>query len=267
MSNWSIACWEGELMDRVNFFGIHVEDTTLEDISKDLENALLNKKKTIVFTPNTEIVMMAKKNENLVRLINSADHVIPDGIGLIYGAKIKGIDLKERVTGYDTSIKLLEIANEHGLGLYLLGGKDGVSKDAFENILKKYPNIRLCGYHHGYFSGSHTGNDNSLEEKEVIEDINRSKPDIVFVGFGFPKQEIWIDKNKDKIDATVMIGNGGVIDVLSGRVNRAPDVFIKLNLEWFYRLIKNPSRIKRQIYLPMFLIEVIFDKNAINELN
>jgi N-acetylmannosaminyltransferase (EC 2.4.1.187) len=101
----------------------------------------------------------------------------------------------------------------------------------------------------------------------VIEDINRSKPDIIFVGFGFPKQELWIDKNKDKINATVMIGNGGVIDVLSGRVNRAPDIFIKLNLEWFYRLIKNPSRIKRQIYLPMFLIKVIFDKNAINQLN
>jgi len=254
-------------MNKVDIFGIQVENTTLDEVLEDLEDALLNKRKTIVFTPNTEIVMMAKKDEKLKKLINTANHVIPDGIGLIYGAKIKGITLKQRVTGYDTSIRLLEIANKYGLGLYLLGGKDGVSKDAFVNILKKYPNIRLSGYHHGYFNGAHTGDENSLEEIKIIEDINRSNPDILFVGFGFPKQEIWIDKNKEKLNTTILIGNGGVIDVLSGRVNRAPDIFIKLNLEWLYRLIKNPSRIKRQVYLPLFLIQVILDKNSICELN
>ncbi|MBC7088159.1 MAG: WecB/TagA/CpsF family glycosyltransferase [Tissierellales bacterium] len=254
-------------MNKVDIFGIQVENTTLDEVIEDLEDALLNKRKTIVFTPNTEIVMMAKKDEKLKKLINTANHVIPDGIGLIYGAKIKGITLKQRVTGYDTSIRLLEIANKYGLGLYLLGGKDGVSKDAFANILKKYPNIRLSGYHHGYFNGAHTGDENSLEEIKIIEDINRSNPDILFVGFGFPKQEIWIDKNKEKLNTTILIGNGGVIDVLSGRVNRAPDIFIKLNLEWLYRLIKNPSRIKRQVYLPLFLIQVILDKNSICELN
>ena len=250
-------------MDMVKIFGVNICSTTLDETVNLLETYLKENKLRTIYTPNTEIVMAAKKDEELRDLINKGDLILADGIGLIYGSKIKKKPLKERVTGFDTSIKLLEIANTNSYSLYLLGGKDGIAKVAADNIMGKYPNINVVGYHHGYFKGSHLGLKNEPEEKAIIDEINKLNPDIIFVGFGFPKQEIWIDSNKDIITGKVIIGNGGVMDILSGNSKRAPDIFIKLGLEWLYRLFQDPSRIKRQIVLPKFLLEVIFDRNAV----
>ncbi|MDD2447406.1 MAG: WecB/TagA/CpsF family glycosyltransferase [Tissierellia bacterium] len=250
-------------MDMVKIFGVNICNTTLDETVNLLETYLKENKLRTIYTPNTEIVMAAKKDEELRDLINKGDLILADGIGLIYGSKIKKKPLKERVTGFDTSIKLLEIANTNSYSLYLLGGKDGIAKVAADNIMGKYPNINVVGYHHGYFKGSHLGLKNEPEEKAIIDEINKLNPDIIFVGFGFPKQEIWIDSNKDIITGKVIIGNGGVMDILSGNSKRAPDIFIKLGLEWLYRLFQDPSRIKRQIVLPKFLLEVIFDRNAV----
>lgn len=250
-------------MDSIKIFGVKILNTTLDDIVKVLEENLKGDKLKTIYTPNTEIVMAAKDDKKLRDLINEGDIVIPDGIGLIYASRIKKKPLKERVTGFDTSIKLLEIANKNGYSLYLLGGKEGVAKTAAENISKNYPNIKISGFHHGYFKGSHLGIENQAEEKEIIYEINKLNPDIIFVGLGFPKQELWIHANKDKIKARVIIGNGGVMDILSGNSKRAPEIYQKLGLEWLYRLIKEPSRIKRQLVLPKFMLKVIFTKNVI----
>ncbi len=99
---------------------------------------------------------------------------------------------------------------------------------------------------------------------ELIDEINSVKPDIIFVGLGFPRQEIWIDANRDKLNGKVIIGNGGVMDILSGNAKRAPEIYQKLGLEWLYRLIKEPSRIKRQIALPKFMLHVLFNKDVVN---
>lgn len=242
-------------MDSRKIYGINIDNTTLEEARKKVEEYLRQDKLRIIATPNTEIVMAAKDNPRLKSIINEADLVIPDGIGLIYASKIKKKPLKERVTGFDLSIKLLEIGNRNGYSIYLLGGKDGVAKVAGENIKRNYPNINLLGSHNGYFD--------SDEELKIIEEINSKKPDIIFVGLGFPKQDIWINENKDRIKGKVIIGNGGVIDILAGNSKRAPKIFQRLGLEWLYRLIQNPSRIKRQLVLPKFILEVIFKKNII----
>lgn len=107
------------------------------------------------------------------------------------------------------------------------------------------------------------GVDNSEEEKNIIDEINSKNVNIIFVGLGFPKQEIWIDKNFHKIKANIIIGNGGVLDILAGQAKRAPKIFIKLNLEWFYRLITNPSRFKRQLAIPKFLVSILLDKKSV----
>lgn len=250
-------------METIEIFGISIDNTTLEEATRTIESYLKSDKLNIIYTPNTEIVMIAKDDNNLKELLNKGDLITADGIGLIYGSRIKKKPLKERVTGFDMSINMLKLANENNYSLYLLGGKDGVAKDAAENIKKDYPNIKIAGYHHGYFKGSHTGDLNSIDEKNIIDDINNKRPDIIFVGLGFPKQEIWIDSNKTKIKAKVIIGNGGVMDILSGNAERAPEIYQKLGLEWFYRLIKDPSRIKRQILLPKFMLNVIFKKDII----
>lgn len=250
-------------MDSIKIYGVNIHNTSLDEASKIMEEYLKGDELRVISTPNTEIVMEAKKDDKLKAIINRADLIVPDGIGLIYASKIKKKPLQERVTGFDLSIKLLEIGNENGYRIYLLGGKEGVAKKAAQHIKEKYPNIEIAGFHNGYFKGSHTGHKDSHEELKLIEDINSNKADIIFVGLGFPKQEIWIDENRDKMNAKVIIGNGGVMDILSGNSKRAPEIYQRLGLEWLYRLIQNPSRLKRQLVLPKFLLEAIFNKDII----
>ncbi len=250
-------------MHKVKIFGVEIDNVSFDEATEILEGFLTSDRLNTICTPNTEIVMAAKDNPSLKDLINQNDLIIPDGIGLIYGSKIRNKPLKERVTGFDLSVKMLEMADEKGYSLFLLGGKKGVAKKASENIVSEYPNIRIAGYHHGYFKGSHIGHDNHQEEKKIVEMINESKTDIIFVGLGFPKQEIWIAKNKERIHGKVIIGNGGTMDILAGVSKRAPEIFQRLGLEWFYRLIREPTRIKRQLAIPKFVLSVLLDKEAI----
>lgn len=252
--------------ERVDIFGVEIHNTSLNKLIQDLKEHLKEDKGISIFTPNTEIVMQAKKSDTEKKILNSATYIIPDGIGLIYGARLRGIELKERVTGYDTSMALLDIANQNGYGLYLLGGKEGVAEKAVESLKITHPGIRITGCHHGYFEGSHLGKELSPEEEQIIDDIKSNNTDILFVGFGFPRQERWINDNIDETGVKVAIGNGGVIDILAGDAKRAPDIYIKLGLEWLYRLLKDPSRIKRQIVLPLFIIQVLLNKKSIRKI-
>lgn len=250
-------------MEKVSIFGVNIFNIDFNEATEIVKNFLKEDKIHKIYTPNTEIVMEARDNEEIRAIINSGDLIIADGIGLIYGSRMKKKPLKERVTGFDISMELIDIANKEGYSLYLLGAKPGVAKRAAENLKKDYPNLNVVGHHDGYFKGTHIGMKNHEEEIQVIEEINSLKPDIIFLGLGFPKQELWINEYANKLNSKLIIGNGGVIDIISGDMKRAPDIFIKLNLEWFYRLITNPSRIARQMAIPKFLISVMLDKNAV----
>lgn len=250
-------------MESIKIFGVKINNISFNEAVEEIEKYLKGNNLKVIYTPNPEIVMGAKDDEDLKALLNNGDMITADGIGLIYASKIKGKPLKERVTGYDLSLKLLEIGNNNSYNIYLLGGKEGIAKKAGENIKNDYPNINVVGYHKGFFKGSHNGYENHNEEKKIIDEINLTNPDIIFVGLGFPNQELWINANKEKIKGKVIIGNGGVMDILSGSINPAPDIFRKIGLEWLYRLIREPSRIKRQIVIPKFMLKVIFSKNVI----
>lgn len=250
-------------MEKVSIFGVNIFNIDFNEAIEIIRGFLKEDKIHAIVTPNTEIAIDARDNSELRDIINEQELVIPDGIGLIYGSKLRGKPLKERVTGYDVSIKLLDICEEEGYSLYLLGTKPETVKKAYENLKANRPKLNLVGYHNGYFKGAHLGLAGHEEEIEVLNDINAKKPDIIFLGLGYPKQELWIKANKDKLDSKLIIGNGGVIDILAGEVKRAPDIFIKLNLEWFYRLISDPSRIKRQLAIPKFLLKVLTDKDAV----
>ena len=133
-------------MDSIKIFGTRVDKVSLDEAVNIVDEFLKKEGAKTIYTPNTEIIMEAREDENLKKILNNGDLIIPDGIGLIYASKIKKKPLKGRVTGFDLSMKMLEIANENGYSLFLLGGKEGVSKEAGENILKKYPNIKIAGY-------------------------------------------------------------------------------------------------------------------------
>lgn len=205
-----------------------------------------------VFTPNSEMVMAAGKDKEFESILNSADILTADGIGIIYASKILGRPIRERAAGYDISLKVIEQMAQNGKTLYLFGAAPSVAETAKSNLENKFPGIKIVGTHDGYFDAE--------EEKKIIEDINEKKPDIIFVCLGAPKQEKWIFANKDKLNTKVAMGLGGCLDVYAGNVKRAPDIYIKLGLEWFYRLMKEPKRFFRMLALPKFMIKVIWHK-------
>lgn len=248
------------MRETVKIFGVAIDKLTKAEVLEKIKLFLKQDYPHTIYTPNTEIVMECRENSKLKAILNRGDIVIPDGIGLIYASKIKKKGLNERITGCDVSLDILDIANQEGYSLYLLGGEPGVSEEACEKIIKKYPNIDVVGTSDGFFRGTHIGLAGDREEQAVIEKINSLKADILFVGLGAPKQELWIDENKDKLNCKLIIGNGGTIDILSERVKRAPEIYQKLGLEWLYRLLKDPKRIKRQMVIPLFILMILFSK-------
>ncbi len=250
-------------MKKIDIMGTRINNVTMDEAVNICEKKVKNGEQFVIYTPNTEFIMMAKNDEEFKELLNKSDLNIPDGIGLIYAAKIKKHPLKEKVAGYDLTVNLIKLANEKGFKIYFVGGKPGVAEIAAQNIKKDFPNVKIVGVSDGYFKGTHLGMQGHEEEKRLIADINDKAPDMLFVGFGAKKQEQWIEYNKNLINAKIIVGNGGTFDGLAGEVKRAPDIYIKLGLEWFYRLMKEPKRIKRQILLPQFMLKVIFSGNDI----
>jgi N-acetylglucosaminyldiphosphoundecaprenol N-acetyl-beta-D-mannosaminyltransferase len=206
----------------------------------------------IIVTPNTEIVMEAQKDPTLLKVIEDADLVIPDGIGLIYASKIQGTGLTERVTGVDLMLKVLEYCHLHHKRIFLLGGKPGVAEKAGENIVTRFSNVKIAGVRDGYFKIE--------DDPSIIEEINTSGADILFTALGAPKQEKWMDQYRNALNVKVAMGVGGSVDIWAGTVERAPEIYQKLGLEWFYRLMKEPWRYKRMMVLPKFMIKVLLSR-------
>lgn len=204
--------------------------------------------KCFIVTANPEIVMETVENPAYKKVVQAADYVVPDGIGVVIASRMYGKPLTERIAGVELMEDLLEYANEKGLSCYFLGGKAETNQLAVENITRKYPQLVVAGSHHGYFD---------LDDENVTAEVVSSEPDIVFAALGFPKQEFWIGENINSFSKGVFIGVGGSIDIFAGTVNRAPDFWIKLNLEWFYRLLKQPLRWKRMLKVFEFLFYAV----------
>lgn len=253
------------MKENIRIFGVKIDKLTLKETVKQVKKYLEEDLTRTIYTPNTEIVMEARKDEELKSILNQGDIVIPDGIGLVYASRIKKKPLPERVTGFDLSLELINLSDKFGYSLFFLGGEEGIANEAKIKVEENYPNVKIVGTNNGYFKGAHIGYSGHEEEKEVIRKINDANTDILFVGFGAPKQEKWIQQNKDKLNCKIIIGNGGTVDVLAGKVKRAPEIYQKLGLEWLYRLIKDPKRIKRQISLPLFILAVLFSKEKVVE--
>lgn len=247
----------------VKILGVRINNVDMDETMNKIGGFFDSDELNYIYTPNPEIVMRAGRDEEFKKIINSASLNLCDGIGLMIASKLKKKPLKSRVTGYDTSIKILELMNEKGLSLFLLGAKPGIAEKAIERINHDYPNIVISGYNNGYFNGSHNGHASSDEEEALIQKINDSKADAIFVGMGAGYQEKFIYYNKDKLETKLAIANGGVIDVLAGNVKIAPAFIRKIGMEWLYRLIKEPKRFKRQLDIPKFLMKIIFTKNAV----
>ncbi|WHY91229.1 WecB/TagA/CpsF family glycosyltransferase [Neobacillus cucumis] len=236
----------------VNILGINFLNKGFNDVVDLLSERIVKGIKTFVVTANPEIVMYAREDDDYRKIVQEADFVVPDGSGIILAAKILNTPIQERVTGYDLTVRLLELANQNKWRVYLLGGKEETNKKAVANICRQYPHLVMAGSHNGYFKG---------KENWIADEIKKANPDIVFVALGFPRQEKWISANYTLYTKGIFMGVGGSIDVLSGEVKRAPKIWQKMNMEWFYRLLKQPSRWRRMLALPKFLREILKMKN------
>ena len=196
-------------------------------------------------TPNPEFILAADKDLEFQKILNKADLVLPDGIGVVYSAQILGRPLKGRVAGFDFACDMLDVLDQLGGRLYLLGAKPGVAEEAGRQILETHPNIVLCGVHDGYFKDS----------DPVARQVAEARPDLLFVCLGAPKQEKWISRFGLLTGAKLAIGLGGALDVFAGNVERAPEKWQKAGLEWAYRLKKEPKRIGRMAKLPLVLVK------------
>ena len=229
---------------RTDVLGVAFDDVTMDE-AVDRALAMLEEDGPhLVVTPNPEIVQRANKDRAFAEILAGADLVVPDGVGVIYAAKILGRPLKSRVPGIDLAAALMGRVVGTGKRLFLLGAAPGVAEQAAVNLRAAYPGLVVCGTHDGYFE----------EDGPVIDAIRRAEADIVFVCLGAPKQEKWIAAHGEAAGARLYLGLGGSLDVFAGKAERAPERFQRLGLEWLYRLLKEPSRIGRMAKLPLFLV-------------
>ncbi len=236
-------------MEKVNILGVHVDMVNISQAADRIMRFLSEDGFHAVFTPNSEIIMHAYKNPEFADLLNRAELLTADGIGVVHASKILKKPIKERAAGYDIARQVLSKMNYTDHKLFLFGGKPGVAEEAKANLLKDYPELNIVGMRDGYFKEE--------DETKIVEQINESGADIIFVCLGAPKQEEWIDRHRDELNVRVAMGIGGSLDVFAGRADRAPEIFCKTGMEWFYRLCKQPSRIGRMMALPKFAATVI----------
>ena len=243
------------MKEKISILGVKIDCLTKKMLHEKIEKLLCSDTQTKIFTPNPEFIIKAEKNDDIKELLNSSAISIPDGIGVVFGSKILGTPLPERLTGIDTAEFILDIAAKNNYSVFLLGGKEGVAKTARDKLEEKHQGLSVCGFHHGFFDIK--GDQNN----DIIAMINNSGADVLFVCMGFPRQEKWIAENINKLHSVrLAIGLGGCLDVWSGNLRRAPLIFRKLSLEWLWRMMLEPKRIKFLSLIPIFILKILKER-------
>ncbi len=228
---------------------IPVDITTLDSALKCARESVENKTNLHVVTLNPEMITNAKKNKDFANVINNAELIVADGVGIKIALKLKGIN-QERIGGVDYSRLLIKMCAKDNLRLALLGAKEEVISSLVEKLKSEFPNINIVFAHNGYFDN----------DDKILNEIKNAAPQVFLCALGSPKQEFFIYRLKEMLQGCIMVGVGGSFDVFAGFVKRAPLIWQKLGLEWLYRVIKQPERFRRIFpSLPIFLFESIID--------
>lgn len=232
---------------KTDVLGVLYDNVTMQEALEHGRALLEGSAAAYCVTPNAEMAYEALHDIKFREVLNAASLVLPDGAGVVLGAKLLKTPLKEKVAGIEFAQNLLPILEETGKRLFLLGSKPGIAELAAEKMLEKHPKLCVCGTMDGYFK----------DEAEAVRRINEAQADVVYVCLGAPKQEYFMHKHACELNVKLMIGLGGTLDGIAGTVKRAPRWMIRLQLEWLYRLIKEPRRIGRMMRLPKFIFAAI----------
>lgn len=240
-------------VNSVELLGIRLDDVTLDETVDILEGYIASDTPHLIATTNTEFIMAARKNREFRAVLNAADLSFADGIGVILGLRLFGQRVREHVRGTDVVEKLVERAAGKGYSIFMLGAQEGVAEEAAARLKERYPRLKIAG--------THSGSPRPEYDDEQVALIQAAGPvDILLVAYGAPAQETWIYRNMQRTGVPVAIGVGGVFDFLAGRVPRAPRLIRRLELEWLYRLIRQPWRWRRQLVLPQFVLVVLAER-------
>lgn len=235
---------------KIDVMGLKFDSMTMDEALSRAEALLRGEKAAYVVTPNAEIAYEALHDVQLREMLNGADLMLPDGAGVVLASKLLRTPVKQKVAGVDFAAGLLGVLERNGQSLYLLGGKTGIGKLAAQKMLEAHPQLRIAGIADGYFQ----------DEAPVIAKINASGADALFVCLGAPKQERFMVQHQQELHVHLMAGLGGSLDAFAGTVQRAPAWMIRLNLEWLYRLIREPKRFRRMLRLPKYLWAVMLKR-------
>lgn len=239
-------------LEKVDILGVGVNSLTMDEAVEKIEGFIEGRKNALIATANAEMIMRATYDEELKKILNAADLVVPDGAGTVWAAGYLGHPMPERVAGYDLSQELMKAAPERGQRIYFFGSAPGVADAAKAKAEEWYPGINIVGTRNGFFKPE--------DEAEIIAEIKAAQPDILLVALGVPKQEKWLFAHREELNVPISIGVGGSFDVMAGVMKRAPLWMQKAKLEWLYRGLKQPSRIGRLMALPKFVIAVMNSK-------
>lgn len=247
---------------KLNVLGVLVDyKFSFADILRIIKEHVKQNKKLFITTVNPEMIIRAQEDQEFKDILNRAGLSLPDGSGLRYAAFWQFKKIKQKIAGSDLTKKIIELAEKNDFSVYLLGGDPHSAEMAKIKLEKKFPKVRIVGAKEGM-----TKEEFSYNNQKIIDSINRAAPDILFVAFGVPKQEKWISRNIDKLPSVkVAAGIGGTFEFLAGMINRAPLVFRALDIEWLWRLGRQPQRFKR-IYNAVikFPIMVVFSRKTRN---
>jgi N-acetylglucosaminyldiphosphoundecaprenol N-acetyl-beta-D-mannosaminyltransferase len=245
------------MMEAFYLLGVKIQPYAMCNITEALSRCLRDRKPAFIVTANTEIIMSCQKDQKFREIVNAADFVLPDGIGIVWAGRHLGHRVPERVAGFDLMRELFKLADQARYRIFFFGGAPGVAAAAIENCRGKYPAAIFAGCCDGFFSENETSG--------IIEKINQAKADILLVALGSPKQERWIFAHREKLNNIISVGVGGAFDVMAGKAVRAPRFMQKAGLEWLFRLYKQPSRFWRMLAIPRFIFWVLFNKKKIRQ--
>ena len=242
------------MVDRIKILKSWVDAVSKKSALNRVDRFLKNGRRPhSIFASNTEKTMMIPKDSHLSEAFRASDLLIPDGVGIVWAARIlAGIKL-ERIAGVEFFFDICELAASDGYGVFIYGAKETTNKTAVDRLKKQFAELKVAGRSNGYVRES--------EMPNLIDSINESRAEVLFIALGSPKQEKWFAKyHRDLKYVKVCQCIGGTLDTIAGNVKRAPGFWKKYSLEWLYRLIIQPSRIKRQRVLPVFVFAVLLEK-------
>ncbi len=245
---------EREVRDRVRILGMPVDRVTMTDAMKIIADYVASGKPHLIITADASGIVQAKTDPVFQDLFETADLVTPDSAGVIWAAKRAGKPIEQRVSGVDIVDLVCAASADTGYRIYFLGAEPGVAELAAERLRLKHPGCNIVGARHGYFPAD--------SDEIVAQEVAQSKPDILFVAMGIPRQEKFIRTTESIIGAKVAMGVGGSLDVFSGKTRRAPILFQKLRLEWLWRVLLNPSKFSKVKLLPKFVWLVLRAKKG-----